>query len=55
MREILLGGREVGQNTLVRFYTLHIALLPLFITLLVTIHVWRIRKDGGLAANETDD
>ena len=55
MREILLGGREVGQNTLVRFYTLHIALLPLFITLLVTIHVWRIRKDGGLAANEADD
>ncbi|MBI3359804.1 MAG: cytochrome b N-terminal domain-containing protein [Chloroflexi bacterium] len=52
-REILLGGSEVGQNALIRFYTLHIAVLPLLITLLVSLHLWRVRKDGGLAANET--
>ncbi len=55
MREILLGGREVGQNALIRFYTLHIALLPLLITLLISVHVWRVRKDGGLAVNELGD
>ncbi len=52
MREFLLGGREVGQNTLIRFYTLHIAVLPLLITLFISIHIWRVRKDGGLAIND---
>lgn len=55
MREILLGGREVGQNALIRFYTLHIALLPLLIALLFSVHIWRVRKDGGMAANEGHD
>jgi quinol-cytochrome oxidoreductase complex cytochrome b subunit len=52
MRTMLLGGTEVGQNALIRFYTLHIALLPLIITLIISLHVWRVRKDGGLAAND---
>ncbi len=55
MREILLGGREVGQNALIRFYTLHIALLPLLIAFLFSIHIWRVRKDGGMAANEDQE
>ncbi len=52
MREILLGGREVGQNALIRFYTLHIALLPLLIGALFSFHIWRVRKDGGMAVND---
>ena len=55
MREFLLGGTEVGQNALIRFYTLHIALLPLLMALLISVHVWRVRKDGGLAVSETAD
>jgi quinol-cytochrome oxidoreductase complex cytochrome b subunit len=55
IREFLLGGREVGQSTLIRFYTLHIAVIPLLITLIVSIHVWRVRKDGGLAVNDTTE
>ncbi|MBI5877293.1 MAG: cytochrome b N-terminal domain-containing protein [Chloroflexi bacterium] len=51
-RQMLLGGGEVGQNSLLRFYTLHIAILPLLITLFVSVHLWRVRKDGGLAAND---
>jgi quinol-cytochrome oxidoreductase complex cytochrome b subunit len=51
-REILLGGSEVGQNALLRFYALHVAILPVLMTLLISIHFWRVRKDGGLAANE---
>jgi len=52
MQEFLLGGHEVGQSTLIRFYTLHIAFLPMLITLLVSVHIWRVRKDGGLAVND---
>jgi quinol-cytochrome oxidoreductase complex cytochrome b subunit len=54
-RQMLLGGGEVGQDALIRFYTLHVVLLPLAITLLVSLHMWRVRKDGGLAANEASE
>jgi len=55
MRELLLGGTEVGQDALIRFYTLHVALLPVLITLLISLHLWRVRKDGGLAANDSSE
>jgi quinol-cytochrome oxidoreductase complex cytochrome b subunit len=51
-RAILLGGPEVGQDALIRFYTLHIALVPLLMVFAISIHLWRIRKDGGLAVND---
>ncbi len=51
-RAVLLGGPEVGQNALIRFYTLHVAALPVLLTLLISLHLWRVRKDGGLAAND---
>ena len=54
-KEFLLGGREVGQSTLIRFYTLHIAVIPALIILLVSIHIWRVRKDGGLAVNDAPE
>ncbi len=53
-RTLLLGSATVGQEALIRFYTLHIAVLPIALILLVSIHFWRIRKDGGLAANDPD-
>ena len=46
---ILLGGHTVGQAALLRFYVLHVVLLPAGMLLLITIHLWRVRKDGGLA------
>ena len=55
MRFLLLGDYSVGQEALLRFYVLHIAVLPLLVTLLVTIHFWRIRKDGGLSRPEEAD
>jgi len=48
LRFVLLGGNVVGGNALLRFYVLHCVILPLFLTLGVGIHFWRIRKDGGL-------
>ena len=46
---ILLGGHTVGQAALIRFYVLHVVLLPGAMLLLIAIHLWRVRKDGGLA------
>ncbi len=39
----------VGQPTLVRFYTFHVIGLPLVGAILMAVHFWRIRKDGGEA------
>lgn len=49
LRELLLGGHAVGESALIRFYVLHVAVLPLVATLLTMVHFWRIRKDGGLS------
>ncbi len=53
---MMLGSFEVGQNALTRFYALHVAVIPLALAGLISLHVWRVRKDGGLAAqNKVDD
>jgi quinol-cytochrome oxidoreductase complex cytochrome b subunit len=49
IRFVLLGDASVGQEALLRFYVLHVAVLPVVATLLIAIHFWRIRKDGGLS------
>jgi len=54
LRIFLLGGTEVGQEALTRFYALHVMLVPMGILLLTSVHLWRVRKDGGLAANQSD-
>jgi len=52
VRFILLGDSTVGQEALLRFYVLHVVVLPIALCLLVAVHFWRIRKDGGLAKPE---
>jgi len=52
---LLLGDTTVGQEALLRFYVLHVAVLPALLSLLVAIHFWRIRKDGGLSRPEEED
>jgi quinol-cytochrome oxidoreductase complex cytochrome b subunit len=54
-RGFLLGGSEVGQEALTRFYALHIMIIPAGIVLVTSLHLWRVRKDGGLAANDLPD
>ena len=56
MKFLLLGDNGVGQEALLRFYVLHVVVLPVIVSLLVAIHFWRIRKDGGLSRPaEADD
>jgi quinol-cytochrome oxidoreductase complex cytochrome b subunit len=49
---VLLGDTTVGQEALLRFYVLHVAVLPAVLVLLMAVHFWRIRKDGGLSRPE---
>lgn len=48
-RELMIGGRTIEQATLIRFYALHCILLPGGLGVLFAYHMWRVRKDGGLA------
>jgi len=42
------GGAEVGPNTLLLFYSIHTALVPAILVLLMGFHFWRIRKARGV-------
>ena len=48
-RLVLIGGIDVGPEALIRFYTLHVIALPLLAAIFMSVHFWRIRRDGGLA------
>ena len=46
---LLLGGVNVGPNTLLRWYVLHVLALPFVLVIFLAVHFWRIRKDGGIS------
>lgn len=48
IKTILIGGDQVGEATLIRFYVLHVAVLPGLIFFTLMIHLWRWRKDAML-------
>ncbi len=45
----LLAGRFIGESTLLRFYVLHCVAIPMVVALLIALHFWRVRKDGGIS------
>jgi quinol-cytochrome oxidoreductase complex cytochrome b subunit len=49
VRFVLLGGVEIGSETLLRWYVLHVLMLPFVIVIFMAIHFWRVRKDGGIS------
>jgi quinol-cytochrome oxidoreductase complex cytochrome b subunit len=49
VRFVLLGGKEISGETLLRWYVLHVLLLPFVIVIFMAIHFWRVRKDGGIS------
>jgi cytochrome b-561 len=55
LKFLLLGGNIVGESALLRFYVLHVVVLPVVVLILVAIHLWRVRKDGGLARADEPD
>jgi len=48
-RFALLGAPAVGEETLIRFYVLHCVAIPLVAAVLIGVHFWRVRKDGGIS------
>ncbi len=46
---MLVGGAQPGQATLIRFYAWHIFGLTLAALVLVGWHIFRLRRDGGIA------
>src|SRR6059036_2189270 len=48
-RFMLIGAKELGGTTLLRFYVLHCVAIPLGAAVLMAVHFWRIRKDGGIS------
>ena len=45
----LLGDSDLGSRALIRFYSLHVFILPLLAGIFLMVHFWRVRKDGKLA------
>ena len=54
VKEVLLGGPVVGASTLLRFYVLHVAVLPSLIVIILTLHLWRWRKDAMLDVERSE-
>jgi quinol-cytochrome oxidoreductase complex cytochrome b subunit len=51
IRFALLGGSDVGSNALLRGYIWHCIALPIIASVLIIVHFWRVRKDGGISGS----
>ena len=49
VKTLMLGSATVGQPALTRFYNLHVFILPFIAIVVLGIHFWRVRKDGGIS------
>jgi quinol-cytochrome oxidoreductase complex cytochrome b subunit len=46
---VLLGGGELGQVSLTRFFAWHIFGITFFFLIILIWHLFRVRRDGGIA------
>ena len=49
VRFALLGGSIVDSNALLRSYIWHCIAIPVIASVLMAVHFWRVRKDGGIS------
>ena len=54
VKEMLIGGSVVGSATLLRFYVLHVAVLPAAVVVILSVHLWRWRKDAMLDIDRSE-
>lgn len=45
--ELLRGGPEVNENTLQRFFALHVVVFPLLFLPILIFHLWLVQKHGN--------
>ncbi len=55
IKMLLLGANTVGGEALLRFHLLHVMVLPIALFGLLGVHLWKIRKDGGLSRPDSED
>ncbi len=55
LARFILGGPEVGAATLTNFYGLHLAIIPMIIMMILSLHIWRARKDGFSVPRNVDE
>jgi quinol-cytochrome oxidoreductase complex cytochrome b subunit len=44
-----VGGSQIGETTLIRFYAWHLFGLTLTVIIILVWHIFRVRRDGGIA------
>lgn len=49
VRFALLGGSIVDSNALLRAYIWHCIGIPIFLSIFLIVHFWRVRKDGNIS------
>ena len=54
LAELLFGGSELGPSALTRLHAIHVTATPALVFALVVVHLWRVRRDGGLARSGAD-
>ena len=52
LKEFLLAGNTINEQTLSNFYNLHTGFMPVVMLLLMSWHFWKIRKAGGVILSE---
>jgi quinol-cytochrome oxidoreductase complex cytochrome b subunit len=53
MRMARGGGADIGPRTLSLYFVLHVAILPLAMFFLMSLHFWFVRKAGGVTLPPT--
>jgi quinol-cytochrome oxidoreductase complex cytochrome b subunit len=46
LQELLVGGSTIGALTLTRFFTLHVAIIPPLIIILIGVHIFLVVRQG---------
>lgn len=52
---LLRGADTIGQNGLLRFYLLHIFLLPILAIIFISVHYYRVARTHGISVPASED
>ena len=55
LADMVRGGNEVTETTLLRFYHFHTGLLPLLMVFLMSVHFWLVRKSKGVTVQNSEE
>jgi quinol-cytochrome oxidoreductase complex cytochrome b subunit len=55
LKSWLLGGSEPGAASLLNFYAIHTAILPIVLLFAIPFHFWKIRKANGIVIPRRPD